>query len=77
MVQADYDNDGNLDVFIVRGAWHGKMGRHPNSLLRNNGNGTFTDVTFEAGIGEVHYPAKTAAWADFDNDGDLTWRSNT
>ena len=71
MVQADYDNDGNLDVFIVRGAWHGKMGRHPNSLLRNNGNGTFADVTFDAGLGEVHYPVKTAAWADYDNDGDL------
>ena len=71
MVQADYNNDGNLDVFIVRGAWLGKMGRHPNSLLRNNGNGTFTDVTFDAGIGEVHYPVKTASWADYDNDGDL------
>jgi hypothetical protein len=39
--------------------------------LRNNGRGTFTDVTFEAGLGEVHYPTQTAAWADYDNDGDL------
>ena len=67
MVQADYDNDGDIDVLIVRGAWLGKDGRHPNSLLRNNGDETFTDVTFDAGLGEVHYPAKTAAWGDYDN----------
>lgn len=70
MVQADYNNDGNLDVLILRGAWHRKYGR-PNSLLRNNGNATFTDVTFEAGLGEKHFPTKTACWADYDNDGDL------
>jgi len=71
MVQADYDNDGNLDVFILRGAWHEKLGRHPNSLVRNNGDGTFTDVTFVAGLGETHLPTKTAAWGDYDNDGHL------
>jgi hypothetical protein len=71
VVQADYNNDGNLDVLILRGAWLGAAGRHPNSLLRNNGNLTFTDVTFQAGLGEVHYPTKTASWADYDNDGDL------
>ena len=71
MVQADYDNDGNLDVFIVRGGWHGTLGQHPNSLLRNHGDGTFADVTLDAGLGEVHYPVKTASWADYDNDGDL------
>ena len=71
MVQADYDNDGDLDVFVLRGAWLGEKGRHPNSLLRNNGDSTFTDVTFETGLGEVHYPSHSAAWADYDNDGDL------
>ena len=71
LVQADYNNDGNLDIFVLRGAWLEEAGRHPNSLLRNNGEGTFTDVTFEAGLGEFHYPTQTAAWADYDNDGDL------
>lgn len=71
MVHADYDNDGDLDILVLRGAWLGNSGQHPNSLLRNDGHGKFRDVTFEAGLGEVHYPTKTAAWADYDNDGDL------
>jgi hypothetical protein len=71
MVQADYDNDGDIDILILRGAWFGTAGQHPNSLLRNNGDETFTDVTFDAGLGDVHYPTKTAAWADYDNDGNL------
>ena len=54
--QTDYNNDGHLDVYVLRGAWLDRMGRHPNSLLRNNGDGTFTDVTFQAGLGEAHYP---------------------
>ena len=71
MVQADYDNDGHVDVFVLRGAWMGDSDQHPNSLLHNNGDGTFTDVTFDAGLAKVHYPTQTAAWADYDNDGDL------
>ena len=71
ILQADYDNNGNIDIFVPRGAWLGPKGRHPNSLLRNDGKGRFRDVTFEAGLGEVHYPTQTAAWADYDNDGDL------
>lgn len=71
LVQADYDNDGDVDIFVLRGAWLGKNGKHPNSLLRNNGDSTFTDVTFDAGLGEVHYPTQTASWGDYDNDGDL------
>jgi hypothetical protein len=70
MVQADYDNDGDIDFLVLRGAWLGTKGRHPNSLMRNNGNGTFTDVTLDVGMVE-HYPTQTAAWADFDNDGNL------
>ena len=71
MVQADYDNDGDTDILVLRGAWIGTQGQHPNSLLRNNDDGTFTDVTFRAGLGERHYPSGTASWADYDNDGDL------
>ena len=71
MVQADYDNDGDVDVYVLRGAWRGELGRSPNSLLRNNGNGTFTDVTFDVGLGDLHYPTQTAAWADYDNDGNV------
>ena len=71
IVQADYDNDGNVDILVLRGAWLGAQGRHPNSLLRNNGDGTFSDVTFAAGLGDAHYPSQTASWGDYDNDGDL------
>ncbi len=71
IVQADYDNDGNLDILVLRGAWLRDAGQHPKSLLRNHGDGTFTDVTFDSGLGKVHYPTQAAAWADYDNDGDL------
>jgi len=71
LVQGDYNNDGNVDILVLRGAWWGKAGQHPNSLLGNNGDGTFSDVTFDAGLAEVHYPTQTASWADYDNDGDL------
>jgi hypothetical protein len=71
MLQTDFNNDGHLDIMVFRGAWLAEAGQHPNSLIRNNGDGTFTDVTFEAGLGEVHYPTLTGAWADYDNDGDL------
>jgi hypothetical protein len=70
-VQADYDNDGDADVLILRGAWLRGAGRHPKSLLQNDGKGRFTDVTFDAGMGERYYPTQTASWADYDNDGDL------
>ncbi|MBR9920575.1 MAG: CRTAC1 family protein [Bacteroidetes bacterium] len=70
VIHADYDNDGFLDVLVLRGAWFNKSGAIPNSLLRNNGNGTFTDVTKSAGILSFH-PTQTAVWADFNNDGFL------
>jgi FG-GAP-like repeat/ASPIC and UnbV len=71
LIQADYDNDGDVDALVLRGAWLGRTGKIPKSLVRNNGDGTFTDVTFDAGLVEPATPTQTAAWADFDNDGDL------
>ena len=68
MVQADYNNDGYIDVLVLRGGWFEKQGHHPNSLLRNNGNGTFDDVTEEARLLSFH-PTQTATWLDFNNDG--------
>ena len=66
LVQADYNNDGRLDVFVMRGGWEGPI---RNSLLRNNGDGTFTDVTADAGLLHVPHSTHSAAWADYDNDG--------
>jgi FG-GAP-like repeat/ASPIC and UnbV len=66
--QTDYNNDGLVDIFVLRGAWKGKFGKEPKSLLRNNGDGTFTDVTEESGLLSFH-PTQTATWADFNNDG--------
>ncbi|UTW65816.1 CRTAC1 family protein [bacterium SCSIO 12643] len=69
-IHADYDNDGYTDILVLRGAWLGKAGTHPNSLLKNMGDGTFKDVTQSAGILSFH-PTQTASWGDFDRDGDL------
>jgi len=70
---ADYDNDGDLDLFVASRevpeslilpddlGWR-------DSLFRNNGDGTFTDVTGVAGVGSTA-SSMTSSWGDFDNDG--------
>jgi hypothetical protein len=58
----DYDNDGHPDLFVSN---YG-----PNILYHNNGNGTFTDVTAAAGVGENSFSA-SAAFVDYDRDGFL------
>jgi ASPIC and UnbV/FG-GAP-like repeat len=66
VIPTDYDNDGWMDMYISRGAWFLLPMRQ--SLLRNNGDGTFTDVTEEAGLlGPLN--VHVSRWADYDNDG--------
>ena len=60
---ADFDNDGHQDIFITG---------YPNcTLYHNNGNGTFTDVTADAGLQNAGRWASGAAWLDYDRDGFL------
>jgi len=60
---ADFDNDGHEDIFITG---------FPNcTLYHNNGNGTFTDVTADAGLQNPGRWASGAAWFDYDRDGYL------
>ncbi len=68
LTHADYDNDGHIDLFVVRGAWMGDSGMFPNSLLRNRGDGTFEDVTERAGLLRMQ-PSPSAAFGDYNNDG--------
>jgi hypothetical protein len=58
----DYDNDGNLDLYVT------SIGA--DTLFRNNGNGTFTDVTREAGVSDPLW-STSAAFVDYDRDGNL------
>ncbi len=72
----DYNNDGLLDLYVVNGGTiedlqaqrNGARGSHHNYLYRNNGDGTFTDVTDQAGVAGFRWGAGCAA-ADYDNDG--------
>lgn len=68
VVQADHNNDGWLDLLIIRGGWMEQAGYQPLSLLENNGDNTFTDVTYRAGLLNYH-PCHSATWADVNNDG--------
>jgi len=58
----DYDNDGDLDLYLVNNG-------QANKLFRNDGGGNFTDVT-SGPLGDAGY-GLSAAWGDYDNDGDL------
>ena len=65
LTAADFDNDGDLDVLLMRGGWESPM---PLSLLRNDGTGVFEDVTVQAGL-DKPIAAESSAWGDYDNDG--------
>ena len=62
VASGDYDNDGYPDLFVTA------YGR--STLFHNNGNGTFTDVTLDAGVG-VQGWTTSAVWFDYDSDGRL------
>jgi hypothetical protein len=68
LIQADYNNDGCMDLLVLRAGWEFPIRK---SLLRNNCDGTFTDVTEKSGLLSTPAPTQTAAWADIDNDGFL------
>jgi len=63
----DYDNDGDLDLIVTN------FSEDYNTLYRNDGNGSFTDVTYSAGIGEIAWPylGWGTQFVDFDLDGFL------
>src|SRR5215831_6217647 len=66
IIQTDYNNDGCTDFLVLRGGWE-----FPErlSLLKNNCDGTFTDVTDPSGLGDALVASQTAVWADINNDG--------
>jgi len=74
----DYDGDGDLDIYLLNGAYLDRLsgvrgrrnrGKLSNALYRNNGDGTFTDVTADAGVGDTGFGMGVLA-GDYDNDGD-------
>ena len=73
---ADYDNDGDLDLFFTTVYASASFGRKNfPTLFRNDGGFKFVDATKEAGVAELGATYQ-AAWADFDRDGDLDLVSN-
>jgi hypothetical protein len=66
--QTDFNNDGWIDLYIMRGAWFLSEGKIPNTLLMNTGKGKFEDVTIRAGLTH-HAPTQASAWTDINLDG--------
>jgi len=76
----DYDSDGFQDIYFVTGTWTKSVsdnegrdlrGKLSNKLYRNNGNGTFTDVTTKAGVDGKGIFSSGCSAADYDNDGKI------
>ncbi len=67
-VQTDYNNDGLLDIFVIRGAWYREEMAIRPSLLKNVGNMQFEDVTESSSLAKP-LNSIAAQWADYDNDG--------
>lgn len=68
IIQTDYNNDGCLDILVMRGAWEIAQRR---SLLRNNCDGTLTDVTAATGLATPATSSQAGVWVDINNDGFL------
>ena len=66
IIQTDYNNDGCTDFLVLRGGWEFPERM---SLLKNNCDGTFADVTDASGLGATLVASQTAVWADINNDG--------
>lgn len=69
----DYDNDSDLDLYLVNSGdlpGEGRESTVTSALYRNNGDSTFTDVTSDSGAGNVGNYGVGAACGDYDNDGD-------
>lgn len=84
LCHTDYNNDGNIDVMVIRGGWKFGSMVAPNTLLKGHGDGSFTDVTAQAGLlfpaansenAEInlnilrHHSSHSATWGDYDLDG--------
>ena len=67
----DYNNDGLIDILVMRGGWMRSNGQMRMSLLKNIGNNVFNDVTKDVKLDFPNYPSQNSTWGDFDNDGDL------
>ncbi|WP_159802198.1 FG-GAP-like repeat-containing protein [Flavobacterium sp. MK4S-17] len=68
-IWVDYDNDGDQDLFIAK-CRGGGGSAGINEMHRNNGDGTFTDVSIESNLSDM-IQTWSSAWGDFDNDGDM------
>lgn len=68
-VWIDYDNDCDMDLFLAK-CKGGMSEASRNQLHRNNGDGTFTEVSDESGLSD-YVQTWSSAWADYDNDGDM------
>ncbi|MEZ5399888.1 MAG: FG-GAP-like repeat-containing protein [Bryobacteraceae bacterium] len=64
----DYDCDGHLDLFVANNLGGLFDRRMPNRLFHNNGDGTFTEVTEQAGMYTI-FPTFGSCWGDYNNDG--------
>ena len=64
----DYDNDGDIDVFVSNAGVAPPLGILPHALFRNNGDGTFTDIGPQLGTNQLRW-GWGSALRDFDNDG--------